>query len=106
MRMHHHSPRKFTRIYNGSLGPRSNPSVSTMRRQRRRPKGDILQGEIRKIKPLNFNGEHKKGEETEAWLLQMKKYFQLHDYPSRLETRIATYHLQGKTTMWWDQLKK
>jgi hypothetical protein len=32
------------------------------------------------IKPPNFNGEHMKGEEEEAWLLEMKKYFQLHDY--------------------------
>jgi hypothetical protein len=36
----------------------------------------------------------------------MKKYFQLHDYPSRVQTRIANYHLQGKEAMWWDQLKK
>jgi hypothetical protein len=36
----------------------------------------------------------------------MKKYFQLHNYHSRVETRIATYHLQGKVSMWWDQLKK
>jgi hypothetical protein len=36
----------------------------------------------------------------------MKNYFQLHDYPSRVEARIATYHLQGKVSMWWDQLKK
>jgi hypothetical protein len=36
----------------------------------------------------------------------MKKYFHLHDYPSRLETIISTYHLQGKETMWWDHLKK
>jgi hypothetical protein len=55
-----------------------------------------LQGELRKIKLPTFNGEHGKGEKVEAWLLEMKKYFQLHDYPSRVETRIATYHLQGK----------
>jgi hypothetical protein len=36
----------------------------------------------------------------------MKKYFQLHDYPSKVEARISTYHLQGKTTMWWDHLKQ
>jgi hypothetical protein len=27
-------------------------------------------------------------------------------HPSRVETRIATHHLQGKATMWWDQLKQ
>jgi hypothetical protein len=36
----------------------------------------------------------------------MKKYFHLHDYPSRVESRIATYHLQGNASMWWDQLKQ
>jgi hypothetical protein len=38
--------------------------------------------------------------------LEMKKYFHLHDYPSQVEARISTYHLQGKEAMWWDQLKK
>jgi hypothetical protein len=36
----------------------------------------------------------------------MKKFFQLHDYTSMVETRILTYHLQGKENMWWYQLKK
>jgi hypothetical protein len=39
-----------------------------------------------------------RGEEAKAWLLEMKKYFDLHDYPSRVEARIETYNLQGKTT--------
>ena len=41
----------------------------------RRTGGDILQGELKKINPPTFNGEHRKGEEDEAWLLEMKKYF-------------------------------
>jgi hypothetical protein len=80
--------------------------VSPIRRQRISPKVNISQGELRKIKPPNFNGECKKGEEVEVCLLEMKKYFQLHDYPLRVEARIETYHLQGKTTMWWVQLKQ
>jgi hypothetical protein len=65
-----------------------------------------LQGEIKKIKPPTFNGEHRKGEEVDAWLLEMNKYFQLHDYPSQVEVIIDTYHLQGKESMCWDQLKQ
>jgi len=38
--------------------------------------------------------------------LEMRKYFQLHNYPLMVEVVIASYHLQGKETMWWDQLKK
>jgi hypothetical protein len=67
--------------------------VSLVQRQRRSYEVDILQSELKKVKPPNFNGEHRKGEETEAWLLEMKKYFHLHDYPSRVESRISTYHL-------------
>jgi hypothetical protein len=58
-----------------------------------------LQGELIKIKTPTFNDEHRKGEEVKAQLLEMNKYFQLHDYPSRVETRITTYHLQDKATM-------
>jgi hypothetical protein len=36
-----------------------------------------LKGEMKKIKPPTFNGEHKKEEDAETWLLGMKKYFQL-----------------------------
>jgi hypothetical protein len=56
--------------------------VSHVERKRKRPEVDILKGELRNIKPPNFNGEHGKGEEDEAWLLEMNKYFKLHDYPS------------------------
>jgi hypothetical protein len=80
--------------------------VSLIGRQRRRPEGDILQGEIGKIKPPTFNGELRKGEEFEVLLFEMKKYFEMHDYLSRVETIIETYHLQGKEAMWWDWLKQ
>jgi hypothetical protein len=58
----HHSPRKSTRRTHASSGPGRNPSVSLVRRKRRRLEKDILQGELRKIKPPTFNGEHRKGE--------------------------------------------
>jgi hypothetical protein len=103
---HHHSPDKSTRRYRASSRLRIRPYMSPVRKQRRRFDSNIFQGELRNIMPPNFNGEHRKGEETKAWLLEMKKYFQLNDYSLRVETRIATYHLQGKETMWWDQLKK
>ena len=92
----HHSPRHSTRRTHASSGPESIPSVSHVQRKWRRPEENILQGELRKIKPLNFNGDHRKGEEAKAWLLEMKKYFQLHDYPSWVEAIISIYHLQGK----------
>ena len=30
----------------------------------------------------------------------------MHNYSSNLEARIATYHLHGKATIWWDQLNQ
>jgi hypothetical protein len=34
------------------------------------------------------------------------KYFQLHNYSSNLEARLATYHLHGNVVVWWDQLNE
>jgi hypothetical protein len=79
--------------------------VSLLQRERRRSKVDDLQGEIRKIKPPTFDGDHMKDEDAEAWLLGMRKYFQLHNYSSNVEAIIATYHIQVKASLWWDQLK-
>jgi N-glycosylase/DNA lyase len=64
---------------------------------------DELHGEMNKIKPPTFDGEHKKDEDAETWLLGMRKYFQLHNYSAHAEGRIAIYQLKGKTSMWWDQ---
>jgi len=54
--------------------------VSSVINKRRRLELDILQGDLRKLKPPSFDGEHRKGEDFEAWLLEMRKYFKLHDY--------------------------
>jgi hypothetical protein len=79
--------------------------VSLVRHQRRRYELDSLR-EIVNINPPSFNGERERGDDVEAWLLGIRKHFQLHNYSSNLEARIATYHLHGKVVMWWDQLKK
>jgi hypothetical protein len=65
---------------------------------------DELKGEMNKIKPPTFDGEHKKEEDAETWLLGMRKYFQLQNYSPHAEGRIAMYQLKGKASMWWDQL--
>jgi hypothetical protein len=44
---------------------------------RKRKQVDQLEGEFKKIKPATFNGESNTGEEAEAWLLDIKKYFQI-----------------------------
>ena len=57
---------------------------------------DELKEEINNIKPPTFDGEHKKEEDVETWLLGMKKYFQLQNYSSYVEGRIAMYQLKER----------
>jgi hypothetical protein len=46
-------------------------------RKHRRSEVDELKGEMNKIKTPTFDGEHKKDEGVETWMLGMRKYFQL-----------------------------
>jgi len=52
---------------------------------------DHLEGEFKKIKPSTFDGDSKVGEEDEAWLLDIKKYFQIYNYSSKMKVRMAIY---------------
>eukprot|EP00253_Pinus_taeda_P015634 PITA_15634 len=61
-----------------------------------------LQGEFRKIKPPHFDGEQE--EAAEAWLINMNKYFQLYEYNHNLKARLAIFQLQGKATLWWEEV--
>jgi hypothetical protein len=65
---------------------------------------DELKGEMNKINPPMFDGEHKKEEDVKTWFLGMRKYFQLRNYSSHTEGRIAMYQLKGKESISWDQL--
>jgi hypothetical protein len=78
----------------------SSPSPT---RKHRKSGREELKGEMNKIKPPTFDGEHKREEDAETWLLGMKKYFQLQNYSAHAEGRIAMYQLKGKASMWWDQ---
>jgi hypothetical protein len=55
--------------------------------------------EFKKEKPPSFNGQIKKGEEAEAWLLGLKKYFRVHDFSENLKARVATFNLNGKASI-------
>jgi hypothetical protein len=94
---HHHSQGPSKRRAHSS-------SIPYPTRKNMRYGVDDLKGEMNKIKPPMFYGEHKKEEDVETWYLGMRKYFQLHNYSSHAEGRIAMYQLKGKASMWWDQL--
>ena len=48
-----------------------------------------LEGKFKIIKPTNFDGESKTGEEAEAWLLDIKKYFHIYNYSSNMKVRMV-----------------
>jgi len=76
---HHYSQRKSMRRTHAISGPGIIANASPVRRKRIRPKTDIMQGELRKIKAPTLYAENRKGEEAKAWLLEMKKYSQFND---------------------------
>ena len=40
-----------------------------------------------------FNGEVENGEEAEAWLSGMRKYFQIYNYSDKLKAQMDIYNL-------------
>ena len=53
-----------------------------------------------------FNGEVEKGEEAKAWLLGMKKYFQIYNYFDRLKAQMAIYNRTRNDDIWWHDIKR
>jgi hypothetical protein len=96
-RHHLHCPKHSNKRAHSSSSPYPT-------RKNRRSGVDELEGEMNKIKTPTFDGEHQKEEDVETWFLGMRKYFQLHNYSSHAEGRIAMYQMKRKTSMWWDQL--
>jgi hypothetical protein len=72
---------------------------------KKRKQADHLEGEFIKIKPPTFDGKYRTGEEAEAWLLDIKKYFQIYNYSSNMKVRITIYNLKGKANKWSQDLK-
>jgi hypothetical protein len=89
--------------YNSSKGTPS--AEDTTKGDRKRKQIDHLEGEFKKIKPATFDGESRTGEEAEARLLDIKKYFQIYNYFNNMKVRMAIYNLKGKTNIWWQDPK-
>lgn len=54
-----------------------------------------LTDEFKKENPPNFDGDVKKSKEAEAWILGMKKFFELHEYTDNMKAKIAIFSLKG-----------
>ena len=66
---------------------------------------DHLEGEFKKIKPSTFDGGSRTGAKSEAWLLDINKYFQIYNYSSNMKVKITIYNLKVKANIWWQDLK-
>jgi hypothetical protein len=90
----------------GDSSSEGTPSIEDKTKtDRKRKQVDHLEGEFKKIKLATFDGESRTGEEVEAWLLDIKKYFQIYNYSSNMKVRMAIYNLKGKASIWWQDLK-
>ena len=68
--------------------------------------GIALEKNLAKDKTPTFDGEVKTGKEAEAWLLGIKKYFQVHDYSGNMKARVAIFNLNGRASIWWEHFKQ
>ena len=85
----------------GSTGDSISSSHGNERKRRYR---NHSHDEFKKARPPTFNGEIKNGQEAEAWLLGMRKYFQVQDYSGNMKARVSIFHLSGRESIWWDHL--
>ena len=65
-----------------------------------------MSDEFKKAKPPTFDGDLKKLEDVEEWLLRMKNLFEMHDYTYNIKASIDIFSLKGKANMWWEYVKR
>eukprot|EP00253_Pinus_taeda_P002202 PITA_02202 len=65
-----------------------------------------LPDEFKKAKPPTFDRDVKKPEVAEAWILEINKFFKLHEYIDNMKARIVIFSLKGKADMWWEGVKQ
>ena len=92
-----------------SEGSTINWSSSSHRNERKMNYQNHSCYEFKKVRLPIVNGEIKNGQEAEAWLLGMRKYFQVQDYLGNMKARVAIFNLTGRASIWWEhfsQVKK
>jgi hypothetical protein len=65
-----------------------------------------LTEEFKKDKSPTFDGEIKKGEEVDAWLSGLRKYFKVHNYSKNTKEKISIFNLNGGASLLWEDLKE
>ena len=85
---------------------RGDTSSSPHKRRRRKNHRDCSQDEFRKAKPSTYDGEIKMEQEAEAWLLGIKKYFQVQDYSGNMKARVAIFNPNERESICWEHFKQ
>ena len=101
--------RRRKRTPSGSSDSKESSGVSSSsshKSKRKRCHRNISRDEFKKAKPPTFNGEIKTGQEAEAWLVGMRKYFQVQDYSRNMKARVSILNMNRREPIWWDQLRK
>ena len=80
----------------GSSSSRTSSYSRRKQKKQKTSKGHKFE-EFRKAKPPSFDGEIKKGEEAEAWLLGLKKYFRVHDFFRKFEGLSGHFQFEWKS---------
>ena len=103
------TPRRRKRSPSGSSDSKgsTNCSSSSSRENRRnRRYQNHSCDEFKKARPPTINGEVKNGQEAKAWLLGMRKYFQVQDYSGNMKARVAIFNLTGRVSIWWEHCRQ
>ena len=62
-----------------------------------------LSRDLKKVTPPTFNGKTT-GEEVEAWIATMEKYFHVRNFTGKSRAVWATFQLVGEAATWWDNV--
>ena len=101
--------RRRKRYPSGSSDPEGSSGGSSSyshRNKRKRRYQNHSHEEFKKAIPPNFNGEINNGQEAKAWLLGMRKYFQVQDYFGNMKARVSIFNLIGRASIWWEHFRK
>ena len=89
-----------------SEGSTGGSSSSSHKNKKKRRYQNHSRDEFKKARLPTFNGEVKNGQEVEARLLGIRKYFQVQDYSRNMKARVAIFNLNGRASIWWKHFSK
>ena len=88
-----------------SKGSIDSSNSSSQRNERKRRFHNHSHDEFKKARLPSFNGEVNNEQEAEAWLLGMRKYFQVQDYSRNMKSRVSIFNLTGRASIWWEHFR-